>query len=692
MATLERIRNKAGLLIAVVGVALFAFILGDFLNSGTTLFGTSKNKVGKVNGIDLSINEFQEQVSLTSDIGRMSGYNYSDGQIRDIVWTTFVNETLLNSEAEKIGLTVTSQELSNQMFGENVHPLIYQSPLFRNEQNMFDPNRVMYVFSQMNAPGNEAVKTHWLYLEKNIKEQLLARKYLSMVAKAVAPTVEERQLFANLDKEAVDAAYIRRPYFTVPDSAVTVTEKELQAKYNETKEEYKTEGYRTLQVVVFDIHPSTDDSVKTLERVKEVRKRVAKMSTDELFVAAPQFTSAEIPVDLTYKSESEVDPMFSTFAFTASMDSVSEIIFSEGAYKIARVMTPVRQVPDSVKVSHIVIQRTNVAEALRVADSLKIALNNGADFSLLAQRFSIDENTKPQGGDMGWFTEKFMGEMADQLLFAGIGEITVHTLSPEQGVVRILKVTGKTAPKRKVKLAVISNKIEPSNTTYRNVYTQANQFIISNKTLESFQNTAKEQGLQLHSLPQLARNQSEVYVLPQARPIIKWAWENGEGAVSSEVYSVSQDQYAVAAVSEAVDPGYIPFKYALEALEGVVRKEKKEQMIKKELQDVTDLALYPPVDTLRNIRLRQTILPGIGRAPMVTAAVLSTPVNQLSEPVDGGTAVYLVKVLDRKEAAPIDIQRDQEQAKMELRSRVERGLFESLKKNAKIEDNRHYFY
>ena len=45
MATLEKIRSKAGLLVLVVGVALFAFIIGDFLNSGSTYFRQSQEKV-----------------------------------------------------------------------------------------------------------------------------------------------------------------------------------------------------------------------------------------------------------------------------------------------------------------------------------------------------------------------------------------------------------------------------------------------------------------------------------------------------------------------------------------------------------------------------------------------------------------------------------------------------------------------
>jgi peptidyl-prolyl cis-trans isomerase D len=692
MATLERIRNKAGLLIAVIGVALFAFIIGDFLNSGTTLFGNSRDKVGNVDGVELSINEFQKQVSLISNMGRMSGYSYTDGQIRDIVWTTFVNETLLNSEAEKTGLAVTAQELKDKMFGPNFHPLMYQTPLFRNEQNVFDPNRVLAIYSQMDQPGNEAIKEQWLYIEKNIKEQILAEKYLSLVSKSIAPTKADRELSANLDKEIVDFAYIRQPYFSIPDSSVSVTKKEIETKYNETKEDYKTDGYRTVQAIVFDIIPSAVDSVKTLERTTEVRKRLKSMSTEEIYAAAPQLTSAEMPVDFSFKSENEVDPLFRTFAFAASSDSVSEIVLSAGAYKMAKVVSPIQQVSDSVKISHIVIQRANEAEAMRIADSLKTALNNGDDFAALAQKFSIDKNTASQGGDMGWFTEKFMGELADRLLFGVKGDILVNTLSPEQGMVQVLKITDKTAPKSKVRLAIISNKIEPSNTTYRNVYAKANQFIVNNKTLESFQNAANEQGLQIRSLPQLSRNQSDVYVLEQARPIIKWAWENDKGAVSSEVYTVSQNQYAVAAVSEAVEPGYIPLKDISENVKTVLIKEKKGEIIKEKLKGVADLSAYPPVDTLRNIRFSQSTLTNIGRAPLVTAEATLTPVNQISEPVDAGMAIYLLKVLDKREAAPVDLNNDGARMQAEIKAGVERGLFESLKKNADIEDNRYFFY
>ena len=63
MATLQKIRNLSGLLIVVIGVALLSFIVGDFLNSGSTFLQMSRNNVAKVNGTAISPEEFEQKLA-----------------------------------------------------------------------------------------------------------------------------------------------------------------------------------------------------------------------------------------------------------------------------------------------------------------------------------------------------------------------------------------------------------------------------------------------------------------------------------------------------------------------------------------------------------------------------------------------------------------------------------------------------
>jgi len=690
MATLEKIRNRAGLLIGVVGVALFAFIIGDFLNSGNTYFGPSRERVGKVAGRELSIFEFQQEMATLTEVMKMHRQTPSDGEIRDMVWNSFVEESLLLSEAEKVGLSITSTELAEVTLGENMHPLMRQIPLFYNEQGIFDQSILPNVLNYINTEEGRQLRDYWLYWENRIKRQVLTDKYQTLIIKAMAATNAEATIVADLNSKETDAACARRMFYSVPDSIIPVSDKELQAKYEAIKEQrFKTDGYRSLKTVIFDIIPSAEDHAGAESAVQEAKIHLQNLSDEELALFIPQETDPSVPFNPYFRTENEIDPVFRDFAFIAPKGSVSDVMFDNGFYKTAKVMSNVELRSDSVKISHILVQRATEEESQRVADSLLAELKKGADFATLVVQYSANTSTIMQGGDLGWMTEGTVGlENFDNTVFpARVGEIVTVAI-PMQGV-HVIKITEKTAPVKKVRLAEIANRVEPSTATISRIYNQANQFVLTNRTLESFQAAAIEQGLMIRPLDRLNRNQSSVYLFEQSRPIIRWAWENKEGAVS-EVFEVP-NMFVVAAVSEAVEEGHIPFRFVTEQVKAEFLKDRKAELLIGEMKGITDLGSISPVDTLKNIRFSQVSFGSVGREPVIAAMARATNVDQISVPVRGNMGVYVLKVLDKREV-PADANMEIYLLNNNIFSTVSRGIFESLKKNAKIEDNRFNFF
>ena len=690
MATLEKIRNQAGLLIAVVGVALFAFIIGDFLNSGTTYWGASRERVGKVAGKELSIYEFQKDMATATEVMKMQYRQApSDGEVREMVWNSFVEQSLLNSEAEKIGMSVTSAELRDVTLGENIHPIMRQIPLFYNEQGIFDQNILVNVLSSMDKEGAEQLRDYWLYWENRIKQQVLAEKYQTLIIKAMSATNAQAAIVADLNKKEMDVVSARKLYYMVPDTIVSITDKELQVKYDAMKEKFKTDGYRSLKTVVFDIVPSQEDYASAENLAQDAKVQLGNLSDEELALYISQTTDPSVPYNPYFRSENDIDPIFKDFAFIAPKGSVADVVMNNEFYKTAKVMSDVESRSDSVKISHILIQRPTAEDAQRVADSLVTVLKGGADFATLVEQYSADRATVEAGGDLSWFREGVTGlENFDNTVFpARVGDV-VTVAVPQQGV-HVIKITEKTAPVKKVKLAEVAVKVEPSTATYSKIYNQANQFILTNRTLESFEAAAREQGLMIRPLDRLARNQSSVYAFEQSRPIIKWAWENKEGTVS-EVFEVP-NMFVVAVVSEAVEQGYIPFKYVSEQVRAELLKDKKAELFISELKGITDLESISQVDTLRNVKFSQSSVGSIGREPVIPAVAYATNINEVSAPVKGNMGVYVLKVLDKREI-PVEVNTEAKFLNDNIFSAVSRGLFESLKKNAKIEDNRFNFY
>ncbi|MDR1729655.1 MAG: SurA N-terminal domain-containing protein [Prevotellaceae bacterium] len=705
MATLEKIRNQAGLLIAVVGIALFAFIIGDFLNSGSTYFGPSRERVGEVAGKDLNINNFQRDIATITDVMKMQyNQNPPEGEIRDIVWNSFVEQSLLNSETEKIGMSVTTAELKDATFGANMHPLVSQIPYFRNEQGAFDRNTMVSFFTYINKEdwtneeknaGLDAqaqqLHNYWLFWENRLKQQILAEKYQTLITRAMSASNAIAAITAGLNNVETDAACVRKMFYTIPDSTVSVTEAELQTKYNELKERmFKTDGFRSVQAITFNIVPSQEDFINAENLAKDTKAQLEQLPDEEIGLFVSQVTDPSVPFAPYFRTEKDIDQSFKNFAFTSPKGAIAEIMLQGEFYKTAKVMSDVELRPDSVKISHILIQRATEAEAQRVADSLVAVLNGGADFAALAAQYSADQGSIAAGGELGWFREGNVGvENFDNAVFTAKAGSVVAVTIPQQGV-HVFKILERTVPVKKVKLAETAIRVEPSTATYNKIYNQANQFILANRTLESFEAAAKEQGLMIRPLDRLAKNQTSVYAFDQSRPIIRWAWENKVGTVS-EVFEVP-NMFVVAVVSQAVEAGFIPFKIVEEQVKAELLKDKKTELLISEIKGAGGLESLSPLDTLRNIRFSQSSFGNIGREPAVAAVAYATGANGISAPFRGNAGVYVLKALDKR-----DVPAETNSAEVQLMndnifSAVSRGLFESLKKNVKIEDNRFVFF
>ena len=253
MATLERIRSHGVLLIVVVGLALLAFIVGDFLNSGSTYFNESKANVAEINGDNVKMVDYMAAMDQLTEVykvefGESNINEEMTEQIRQSVWESTVREKLLDAETKAIGMEVSKQELFDLILGNNIHPLIRGRRVFYNpETGAFDPKILSQFISMLdseegsNIPADQlnTYKQYWKFWEKTVKNSRLEEKYNMLLTKAtVANSLEAKNSFEG-SKTAVDVVYAMKPYFSVADSLVTVSDKEVEALYEKKKEQFK---------------------------------------------------------------------------------------------------------------------------------------------------------------------------------------------------------------------------------------------------------------------------------------------------------------------------------------------------------------------------------------------------------------------------------------------------------------------
>lgn len=711
MATLEKIRNKAGLLVAVVGVALFAFIIGDFLNSGSTFFRQSQEQIAQINGEVISIHDYQARVDEMLEVYKMQTGTNSVAeelmaQIRQSVFESMVQEIVLDEATADLGLTVTSEELFDLIQGENVSPMIQQMPMFRNpETGAFDKAALLNFLKTVNDdnlavyPADQQAqllqaRNFWLFWEKNIKEQALASKYTTLLSKAVSANVLEAQDAYNASAENSDIVYAMQSYSTIPDSVISVSDSELKKLYEQRKEQFKQNEGRMVKYIAVDIAPSQEDYDKAKVEIEKIREEL--IATEN--VADIVNETSETPYVDAFVSASLLDAEAKLFVTTSEIGTVSTPTFQNDTHRLMKLVAKT-VAPDSVKVSHIMLAGdTETALAAR-ADSLKNVLANGADFAELAKEFSMDQSAQ-NGGELGWFTEVTALNGLNEEFKNAIFSTPVNGIAIVKSLygTHVVKVTDKTANVEKYKLANIVMNVTPSSKTYNNIYNALNQFVANNNNIDKLDDAAKEVGYNIVSNVTVTAADQTLGFIQNSRPVIRWAFEHGKGDIS-EIFECD-NHFVVAAVQGKIKEGYRPLQAVSSSLKSELIREKKGERIVQDLssKNLTSLEAYAgvmgaSVDSVKFINFGTQRIAGIGVEPKLNAYISLAKEGELSSPIAGQNGVYVFKVYNReKTETPYDEKSTIQGLESASAYRVGYLSMQELINDAKVKDNRIRFY
>ena len=577
MATLEKIRSKAGLLVLVVGVALFAFIIGDFLNSGSTYFRQSQEKIAEIEGEVVHIQDYQARIDEMSEMYKMQSGSTSlpeevMTQIRQSVFDAMVQEVVLDNATEKLGMVVSAEELFDMVQGENISPLIQQMQMFTNPQTgVFDKAALLNFLKQIDADNISSypveqqaqllqARNFWLFWEKNIKRQRLEQKYTMLLSKAVsANSLEAKDAFeaGNVNSDIV---YAMQSYATIPDSTIEVSQSEIERLYNQRKELYKQKESKVIDYIAVDIRPSKEDYDNAQADIESVKEELATSNR----VADIVNEYSEVPYIDAFFSEKALDAEMKQFATTAQVGDIYGPVFDNDKYRMFKLVDKTKA-PDSVKVSHIMLAGKPEAELKALADSLVGALKGGADFATLAKEHSVDQAAE-NGGELGWFTEATALRGVNEDFKNAVFSTAINEVSVVKSMygTHIVKVTEKTADVDKYKIADIDMTVSPSSKTYSNIYNELNQFVSQNNTMEKLEENAKEAGYNLISGVSITADNQMLGSIQNSRPVIRWAFQNGKGSVS-EIFEC-EDKFVVAAVEGTLPEGYRPMRMVEDGL------------------------------------------------------------------------------------------------------------------------------
>ncbi len=703
MAILEKLRVRAGLLLAIViGLALLAFVLSDFLDSSGSLFTRSKYEIAEVSGKSVPYTDYETLVNELEEIQKLqSGEASLDeetmDQIRNVTWENMIQDMLLEKQYEKLGIEVPKDELRDLIMGENPHPAIAQ--LFTDQQTGIFNRQAFNAFMQRINTEEElsAEKKYYLYIENEIFRQRKNIKYLNLLRKGLYATSFEADLYRKESSRAIDASFIMQGFNTLSDSTIQVTDEDIKKYYKENINLFKQKESRDIRYVHFDVIPSEEDFQAAKQSVLDI------MPDFETAEDIAQFVNMESDesFDSRNYTQKELSDSIGLFMFSSAQGTTYGPYLSDNAYRVSR-LASVRYLPDSVKARHILLRATqsNAQTLYLMADSLVNLLKGGTDFSTLAMLYSGDGSAQT-GGDLGWFREGEMVQSFSDSCFLGKKGDTKIVAS--QYGLHVVQIQDQSAPVKKVQIGTIVKKVVPSEETDHDYYVKANEFAGMNNTLEKFNKAIETQNLSpvTKTSLNLAPMDKKVNDLESARNLVSWAYKAEEKDVSP-VFKFGES-YVVALVDKVREEGPVPLKDIRADVENRVRQQKKAESLvasmaakKADAKTIEDLAksLGLQLEPVTNLRFTSSTLGNAGIEPNVVAAATALEKGVVSDPIIGENGVYVLSVNNITEPPETDANKDLARNYVERNysANVNYVAYEALKVLAKINDNRREFY
>jgi len=700
MATLQKIRTRAGILIAVIiGIAIFSFVLQDLLTGGKSVLVNSRIQFAEIDGRSVSYEEYADRVEKLSEYYRLRfGLTSLDEQmtegVREEAWDNIVREYATKNEFKKLGVSVPTDEVMDMVQGRNPHPIIRQ--LFADPQTgILNRSFLLQFIRTMDEDPTGAQKTIWLQLENQIINDKAFSKYNNLIRKGFYTTdLEAEYAFKESDKK-VDFSYVRQLFTSIPDSAITYTEADLKKYYEENRNQYMQEASRDIEYVVFEVIPSAEDDQSTLDWINNLKN---EFETTADVVSLVNIES-DVPFDGVFSTKSQLSENISDFMFNAKPGDVIGPYFENGCYRLAR-LVEIGFRPDSVRARHILIQpdQTTTKERTKViADSLKDLIINGADFALLAMTMSADGSSQ-DGGNLGWFTEGQMVQPFNNACFEGKkGDVVVVETQFGNHVIEILE---QSASVKKVQVAILSREVKPSSKTYQGIYTRAVEFAGLNNTYEKFNASVTEQNLTKRYASELTVNQRTIPGLDYPRPLIQWIFEADLNAVTPQVFELG-NKFVIAAVTAIREKGPSPLDQIRNEIELEVRKNKKAEKITEQFRSyissdssLDDVAVKMglQIQEASNISFSSISIPSAGIEPKVIGEATSLPEGVLSQPIQGNNGVYVLVVNRISESNEISTLTTRNRMNMMRQSRVYSEAYQALLDASNIKDNRYKFF
>ena len=710
MAALGKIRSKGVILICIIGFGLFAFIAEEAFRSCETTNNDRRQQIGEVLGEKINYQDFQKIVEEYTEAMkiRYQRDNFTDDElnsIRDQVWQEYVSNKVIASEAAKVGLTVTDQELRN-VLTQGTNQLLLQTPFVNQQTGRFDVTVRDKFMSDYNkaktanpqvAQQAESTYKYWMFIEKTLRNTLLSQKYQSLLAHCLISNPVEAKMAYTDENEESNIQLASLPYSSINDNKVQISESDLKAKYDELKGAFK-QPVESRDIKYVSVHVSASAADRAA-----LGKQFAQY--------AEQIKTAEDPASVVRKSASLVPYLglpVSKNAFpqdiAARLDSMSvgQTLGpvenkDDNTLNIIRLIAKT-ELPDSVQFRQIQVAGD---KAKQTADSIYNALKAGGDFEAIARKYG-------QTGEKIWFTNQMYEQsqsidkdnkaFVNALLTSGVN--ATQNLAMTQGNV-ILQVVDRRDMTAKYTAAVIKKTIDFSKETYNAAYNQFSQFLSENTTIDAIEKNAVKKGYNVLTGNDITTSQHYVGGVRGTREVLKWIFQAKEGEVSPLYDCGDNDNMMVVSLTKIHPQGYrsLDDPQVKEIIKREVMMDKKAEMLIAKLNGVNSIAAAKAkganISTVNQVTFASpAFVSATGSSePALSGAVAATAKGKFSShAVKGNAGVYMFQVTS-KSMRPVKYNEKEYIQKMRQQSlQYASNFMQDLLLKANVVDNRYLFF
>ena len=646
MAVLENIRVKLGVFITIlIAISLLSFIVDPSTLSTTFQRMSADNKVGTMNGKTITYQEYYTAVEQNKNLfeslyGQSLSSEEQLSEVRDYTWQSYFDSYVFEPKAADAGIAVGDQEMYDLTQGANISPVLSSQSAFLDENGEFSREALSQFIQNIDYDATGTYAAYWNYLRKQIYMQQLYGKYDALLYNSSLYNQIQSDLAIQANNVTSDVDFIMVTVGFADDSTLNISDNDIKAYYKKHKEQLKQTANRDIEYVMFEVVPSQEDIDEQRAQFETLVAEFADSENPRNFISL----NSDSRWSDTYVSADNIPEAFRDYAFPprgVTPGPVSEI--SQDGYVLSAVRVADRKVmPDSIYTWYALFDLTEAAKA----DSVVAVINAGRNYEDLRE--------------MGWMTQAFNESNNFNEFNAAfdlpVGKAIAVRLSSIQAIA-VLKVTDRTKPGERVKLATLTKNITASDDTYRDYLMKATMLADkSDGKYENFTAAVREDDLPVTPATRITEGTRRIGTVDNAREVVSWAFDAKEGQVS-DVITVDNKYYYVVALTKARKEGYVPINDVASDIYNELALEKRLQVAADDVQAKTQGlgTLEQMADALGTTVSHQSGV-SFGSTssaldPAFIGAVAAAPKGKICGPVKGQIGVYMFQVLDSEAGA-----------------------------------------